>query len=98
MACSVVVLSSRWLGIPLLFMLTCHITMARIHDRPGKIKAHSETWHPAYVSDYMPTLLEILGVKHQHPGWVADGISLVRMISTDHLLRFFCFFLVTRGH
>ena len=29
----------------------------------------------------MPTLLEVLGVKHQHPDWVADGISLMPLIN-----------------
>jgi hypothetical protein len=41
------------------------------------IKKNSATWHPAYVSDYMPTILEVLGVKHEHPDWAADGISLM---------------------
>ena len=28
----------------------------------------------------MPTLLELLGVAHEHPGWAADGISLMPLI------------------
>jgi hypothetical protein len=44
------------------------------------IKKHAETWHPAYVSDYMPTLLELIGVPHEHADWSADGMSLLPLI------------------
>jgi hypothetical protein len=44
------------------------------------IKKHAETWHPAYVSDYMPTLLDLIGVPHEHATWSADGISLLPLI------------------
>ena len=44
------------------------------------IRSHSSTWHPAYVSDYLPTLLEITGVQHPHPSWASDGMSLLPLI------------------
>lgn len=47
---------------------------------PAVVQSHSETWHPAYVSDYLPTVLELLGVPHENPSWVADGISLLPLI------------------
>jgi arylsulfatase A-like enzyme len=47
---------------------------------PAMIRKNARTWHPAYVSDYMPTILEILGVPHEHPDWAKDGISLVPLI------------------
>ena len=34
------------------------------------------------MSDYLPTVLELLGVPHEHPDWVADGMSLLPLIKT----------------
>ena len=47
---------------------------------PAKIKKNAQTWHPAYVSDYLPTLLELLGLTHPNPDWFADGMSLMPLI------------------
>ena len=44
------------------------------------IKTHRETEFPAYVSDYLPTFLDVLGMKHPHPEWAADGESLMPLI------------------
>ena len=51
-----------------------------ILEWPAMIKQNSQTWHPSYVSDYMPTLLEVMGVPHEHPTWAADGVSLMPLI------------------
>lgn len=32
---------------------------------------------PAYVSDYLPTFLDAIGMEHPQPDWAADGISLL---------------------
>jgi arylsulfatase A-like enzyme len=40
-----------------------------ILEWPAKIKKNAQTWHPAYVSDYLPTLLELLGLTHPNPDW-----------------------------
>eukprot|EP00040_Diaphanoeca_grandis_P039653 m.259716 g.259716 ORF g.259716 m.259716 type:complete len:733 (-) comp38560_c0_seq1:181-2379(-) len=58
------------------------IRVPGILEWPAMIKSHSETWHPAYVSDYLPTLLELLGVEHDHPTWAADGMSLMPLITS----------------
>lgn len=44
------------------------------------IKAHRETTFPAYVSDYLPTFLDVVGITHEEPTWAADGISLMPFI------------------
>jgi hypothetical protein len=58
------------------------IRVPGILEWPARIKHHAETWHPAYVSDYLPTLLDILGMQHPQPDWAADGISLLPLITT----------------
>jgi hypothetical protein len=35
---------------------------------------------PAYVSDYLPTFLDVLGVQHPQPTWAHDGVSLLPLI------------------
>ena len=49
---------------------------------PAAIGRNVRTWHPAYVSDYMPTLLDILNMSHPHPSWAADGMSLLPLIKS----------------
>jgi hypothetical protein len=44
------------------------------------IKANRETEFPAYVSDYLPTFLEVIGMQHPQPSWPSDGISLLPLI------------------
>jgi arylsulfatase A-like enzyme len=51
-----------------------------ILEWPAMIKAHRETEMPAYVSDYLPTFLDVVGIPHENPSWVADGISLMPFI------------------
>jgi len=51
-----------------------------ILEWPDLIKQNRETWFPSYVSDYLPTVLELLNVSHQHPDWIADGMSLMSVI------------------
>ena len=43
-------------------------------------QAHRETTFPAYVSDYLPTFLDVVGIPHEEPTWAADGISLIPFI------------------
>ena len=43
-------------------------------------QAHRETTFPAYVSDYLPTFLDVTGIAHEEPTWAADGISLMPFI------------------
>ena len=52
-----------------------------ILEWPARITRHAETWHPVYVSDYLPTLLELLGATHPRPDWAADGMSLLPLIT-----------------
>ena len=40
---------------------------------------HPLSWR-RYVSDYLPTFLDVVGVPHAQPGWAADGISLMPFI------------------
>ena len=37
---------------------------------PARIKNNVQTWHPAYVADYLPTVLELFGMPHPQPKWV----------------------------
>lgn len=57
------------------------IRVPGILEWPAMIKSNSMTWHPAYVSDYLPTILEILDVSHGNPGWAKDGMSLLPLIN-----------------
>ena len=38
---------------------------------PAVVRRNAVTWHPAYVADFLPTVLELLGVAHPHPDWYA---------------------------
>ena len=58
------------------------IRVPGILEWPAMIKQRSTTWHPSYVSDFMPTILEAMGVPHKHPDWAADGMSLMPLIKT----------------
>eukprot|EP00035_Acanthoeca_spectabilis_P002135 m.85326 g.85326 ORF g.85326 m.85326 type:complete len:572 (-) comp11375_c0_seq1:94-1809(-) len=56
------------------------IRVPGILEWPAMIKSHSETWHPAYVSDYLPTVLELIDVAHENPTWAHDGMSLLPLV------------------
>eukprot|EP01052_Picozoa_sp_SAG31_P053610 SAG31_NODE_13834_length_843_cov_1.384409_1_plen_199_part_00 len=51
-----------------------------ILEWPAMINQHRETTFPAYVSDYLPTFLDVVGLSHEQPSWAADGISLLPFI------------------
>eukprot|EP00041_Stephanoeca_diplocostata_P018626 m.391134 g.391134 ORF g.391134 m.391134 type:complete len:709 (+) comp21070_c0_seq4:212-2338(+) len=51
-----------------------------IIEWPGVISKHSATWHPAYVSDFLPTVLDVLGLTPEQPTWAADGMSILPLI------------------
>lgn len=51
-----------------------------IVEWPAAIRQHVDTWHPAYVSDYLPTLLDLLNQSHPNASWAADGMSLLPLI------------------
>ena len=36
----------------------------------------------AYVSDYLPTFLDAVGMQHPKPDWPSDGISLMPLLKT----------------
>jgi len=50
---------------------------------PGTIKQHKETYHAAVTMDFLPTILELLGMKHPHPQWYSDGMSLLPLLKGD---------------
>ena len=54
-----------------------------ILEWPAAIARNRETTVPAYVSDYLPTVLEVLGQTHPQPTWAADGESLLPLIQED---------------
>ena len=45
---------------------------------PDKISVHRETWVPAVTHDFMPTVMEALGIASDHPTFPLDGVSLVQ--------------------
>ena len=47
---------------------------------PAKISQNRETWMPACTTDYLPTVMDVLGVTHPHPTWATDGMSLMPLI------------------
>lgn len=49
---------------------------------PAVIRRNVQTWHPAYVSDYLPTFLDVLGRTHPQPTWAADGMSLLPLVTS----------------
>eukprot|EP01052_Picozoa_sp_SAG31_P030071 SAG31_NODE_3053_length_4739_cov_24.623060_3_plen_162_part_00 len=48
---------------------------------PSKIKTHRETWVPAVTHDFLPTIMEALGVQSDRPSYALDGISLFPFIA-----------------
>lgn len=47
---------------------------------PAKIKQGRQTNSPCVTSDYLPTVLDAIGVKHPEPSHTLDGISLMPLI------------------
>jgi arylsulfatase A-like enzyme len=47
---------------------------------PAKIKVGRQTDMPCITSDYLPTVLDALGLKHPKPDYKLDGISLMPLI------------------
>ena len=56
------------------------IRVPGILEWPGAIKRHAETWHPAYVADYLPTFLDLINGSHPTPAWPTDGMSLLPLV------------------
>lgn len=52
---------------------------------PAKIREPRATDFPAVTSDYLPTVLDVLGVPHPRPAVPLDGLSLLPLIEgTQH--------------
>jgi len=47
---------------------------------PQVIKGHVDTLHAAVTSDFLPTVLDLLGLQHPHPEWPSDGMSLLPLL------------------
>jgi len=47
---------------------------------PAKIKQGRETDLPCITSDYLPTVLDAIGMKHPQPNHTLDGVSLMSLI------------------
>mmetsp|Transcript_147 Transcript_147/g.296 ORF Transcript_147/g.296 Transcript_147/m.296 type:complete len:613 (+) Transcript_147:7-1845(+) len=55
---------------------------------PSFISEHRNITTPAVTQDFLPTIMQLLDVKADHPDWVMDGISLLPFIaSTKHMPR-----------
>jgi len=50
---------------------------------PSVIKKHVATKHAAVTNDFLPTVLELIGVKHPHSDWYSDGMSLLPLLKGD---------------
>lgn len=50
---------------------------------PEVITKHVVTDHAAVTSDFLPTVLDLLGVKHPHPSWHMDGMSLLPLLQGE---------------
>ena len=64
------------------------IRVPGIVEWPAKIKKHRNISIPVTTMDFLPTLLDIINVPHEHPEWYKDGESLLRLFdSTDDFER-----------
>ena len=56
-----------------------------ILEWPAMIRSHRETWLPMGVYDYLPTVLDILGLHRpaEFASWELDGISLLPWIAAS---------------
>ena len=48
---------------------------------PEMISTHRETWVPAVTHDFLPTIMEALGVTSDNPTFPLDGMSLMPFIT-----------------
>ena len=54
---------------------------------PAKIKQPIKTDTPCVTSDYLPTVLDALGVQHPEPSHTLDGVSLMPLIEGKGMER-----------
>ncbi|MGB7328246.1 MAG: sulfatase-like hydrolase/transferase [Rubripirellula sp.] len=54
---------------------------------PAKIKSPRKITTPCITSDYLPTVLDALGVEHPEPSYAQDGRSLMPIINGENLVR-----------
>jgi hypothetical protein len=47
---------------------------------PMLISSNLNVSTPATTADFLPTIMEVLGVQSSNPSWVMDGISLIPML------------------
>jgi len=47
---------------------------------PKVVTSHVDTRHAAVTNDFLPTILDLLDVKHPHPDWESDGLSLLPLL------------------
>ena len=47
---------------------------------PAKVKPGSVSDYPCVTSDYLPTVLDAIGLKHPKPNHTLDGVSLMPLL------------------
>ncbi len=57
------------------------IRVPGIMHAPGLISRFANVTTPTVTSDFLPTIMELLGVTTDNPGWVMDGMSLLPYIT-----------------
>lgn len=50
---------------------------------PQVINGHVDTLHAAVTNDFLPTVLDLLDIKHPNPEWPSDGVSLLPLLRGD---------------
>jgi len=50
---------------------------------PQVITSHVDTKYPVVTMDFLPTVLDIVGLKHPRPNWAADGMSIAPLLKGD---------------
>merc|ERR1712048_678626 len=50
---------------------------------PQMIKSNVDTKYPVVTMDFLPTVLDVIGGKHPHPEWAADGMSIAPLLRGD---------------
>ncbi len=56
------------------------IRVPGILEWPARIQQNRESWVPVATFDYLPTVLDVLGLSHPQPDWAKDGVSLAPLI------------------
>lgn len=54
---------------------------------PAKVKEARKISEPCITSDYMPTILDALGIPHPQPAYATDGRSLMPIIDNEDFTR-----------